>query len=193
MKMDVLVSLFLFIILIAGAVLFWCLYKLYDGGVPDSIKRVVGLALFILMIYFVVSPSFKNTILHKSALHGLAAGLLYLILFVIPRLAKKTSKAIKTKAKESKLAPFKIEIVNDEKYINAKKADRITFLNSLRKQMIAELAKQQRMQDKLNAVPTDVAKYIKAKDSSSLKKYKLNLENKLMAIEELIRSEKKAK
>lgn len=191
--MEGLVSLFLFIIFIACAILFWCLYKLYVSGVPDSIKRVVELVLFFLMIYFMVSTSFKNTILQNAAMKGVAAFIFVLIFFGIPRLVKKINKAIKTKVKESKLAPFKIEIVNDEKYINLKKADRIVFLNSLMKQTIGELAKQQRMQDKLNAVPADVAKYIKAKDSYSLKKHKLNLENKLIAIEELIRSEKKAK
>lgn len=106
---------------------------------------------------------------------------------------KNAKKAQSIKKKEAKTTPFKIEIVNNEKYIGLKKSDRVAFLKGLKKQTLKELSEQRKEieteQAKLKDIPADVAKYIKQKDMSELEKNISRLENKIIAIDELIESE----
>ena len=107
--------------------------------------------------------------------------------------ANKKKQSDKPKVRQTKLTPFKVEIVNDEKYINLKQNKRIEFLHNLKKQTAATLTKQHKELEtevnKLKDVPADVAKYIKPKDTSALKDNISKLEYKLMAIDELLSAE----
>ena len=100
---------------------------------------------------------------------------------------------MKAKVKQSKLEPFKIEIVNNEKYLHLKKTERIAFLRDLRKRTVMELTKQRKVLEtegqKLKDNPKDVAKYVKTQDLSIVKKSLSKQEDKLMAIDELIEAE----
>lgn len=91
------------------------------------------------------------------------------------------------------ITQIKIEIVNDEKYVNLQSNDRIEYLNTLKKQTKSELTKLnkelQKENDKLKDIPVDIAKYIKPKDTTALKNDILKLENRLLAIDNLIWSE----
>lgn len=89
------------------------------------------------------------------------------------------------------MAKIKIEIVNDEKYI--KSDNRIEYLDALQKQTVSELNELKIENDKLKDIPVDIAKYIKPKDATLLKNNIQNLENKRLAIDELIESEIKDK
>ncbi len=93
------------------------------------------------------------------------------------------------KAKKD-MTKIKIEIVNDEKYINLKSSDRIKYLNSLKKQTVSELNKLNKVfeieNNKRRDIPVDIAKYIKSNDISSLKNEIIKLENKSLVLDELI-------
>ena len=99
---------------------------------------------------------------------------------------------IDTKTKKD-ITKIKIEIVNDEKYINLKSNDRIEYLNNQKKQTVSELDKLNKMveveNNKIKDIPVDIAKYIKPDNTSSLKNDILNLENKILALDELIELE----
>ena len=99
---------------------------------------------------------------------------------------------IDTKTKKD-ITKIKIEIVNDEKYINLKSNDRIEYLNNQKKQTISELDKLNKIveveNNKIKDIPVDIAKYIKPNNTSSLKNDILNLENKILALDELIELE----
>lgn len=105
----------------------------------------------------------------------------------------KKKQSNKPKVRQTKITPFKVEIVNNEKYINLKQNKRIEFLHNLKKQTAAKLTKQRKELEtevnKLKDVPADVAKYIKPKDTSALKDNISKLEYKLMAIDELLSAE----
>ena len=102
-----------------------------------------------------------------------------------------TSKNTKIKLKTTKAE--KIKIVNTENYLNRKKADRIKYLQNLRKQTSLELkklhAKLEEEKNKLKDMPKDIASYIKPNDTSDLVRNIFELENKITAIDELIKSE----
>ena len=95
--------------------------------------------------------------------------------------------------KKAKTKEFKIEIVNNKQYIDSKKSDRIKYLRNLKKQTSTELDKKRSELEaenkKLKDVPVDVAKYIKTKDTSNLKHDISKLEDKIVAIDELITAE----
>lgn len=104
---------------------------------------------------------------------------------------KKTEHIQKHKMK--KIENIKIEIVNNAKYTDLRKAERIKYLQSLKEQTSKELIKLnneiEKEKDKMKDIPTDIAKYIKQKDTSITQKNILNLENKIIAIDEIIKSE----
>ncbi|MBR6010706.1 MAG: hypothetical protein IKP35_04835 [Alphaproteobacteria bacterium] len=120
-------------------------------------------------------------------------GLVFYIIYILVNIFKNAKESAAKKAKEAKTKPFKIEIVNNEKYINLKKTERIAFLHDLKVKTEDELIKQRKEveqeKNKLKNIPADVAKYVKSKDTSSLEKKILNLENKIKAIDELIEAE----
>ena len=90
-------------------------------------------------------------------------------------------------------APIKTEIINDGKYINLDKDSRIKYLYALKEQTVTELTSKRKEleleRNRLNDIPTDIAKYIKPNDISGLKASISKLENKITAIDELIESE----
>lgn len=90
-------------------------------------------------------------------------------------------------------APIKTEIINDGKYINLNKDSRIKYLYALKEQTVTELTSKRKEleleHNRLNDIPTDIAKYIKPNDISGLKASISKLENKITAIDELIESE----
>lgn len=90
-------------------------------------------------------------------------------------------------------APIKTEIINDGKYINLNKDSRIKYLYALKEQTVTELTSKRKEleleRNRLNDIPTDIAKYIKPNDISGLKASISKLENKITAIDELIESE----
>lgn len=89
--------------------------------------------------------------------------------------------------------PIKTEIINDGKYINLNKDSRIKYLYVLKEQTVKELTNKRKEleleRNRLNDIPTDIAKYIKPNDISGLKASISKLENKITAIDELIESE----
>ena len=103
-----------------------------------------------------------------------------------------TGRAVRTvDAKVKKdMTQIKIEIVNDEKYINLKKDDRIAYLYTLKKQTVSELNKLNDAfiaeNNKIRDIPVDIAKYIKPSNISYLKNNVKQLENKMCVIDELI-------
>lgn len=119
--------------------------------------------------------------------------LVFFVCSLIGKAFKKIKESTEIKVKKEKTTPFKVEIVNNEKYITLKKAERVAFLRDLKKQTVSELTKQkkelEKENDKLSDIPADVAKYIKAKDTSSLENSISDLESKLLAVEELIEAE----
>ena len=102
-------------------------------------------------------------------------------------------KKVERTPKKAKTKEFKIEIVNNKQYIDSKKSDRIKYLRNLKKQTSTELDKKRSELEaenkKLKDVPVDVAKYIKTKDTSNLKHDISKLEDKIVAIDELITAE----
>lgn len=90
-------------------------------------------------------------------------------------------------------APIKTEIINDGKYINLDKDSRIKYLYVLKEQTVKELTNKRKEleleRNRLNDIPTDIAKYVKPNDISALKAGISKLENKITAIDELIESE----
>lgn len=89
--------------------------------------------------------------------------------------------------------PVKTEIINDGKYINLNKDSRIKYLYVLKEQTVKELTNKRKEleleRNRLNDIPTDIAKYIKSNDISGLKASISKLENKIIAIDELVESE----
>lgn len=89
--------------------------------------------------------------------------------------------------------PIKTEIINDGKYINLDRGSRIKYLYALKEQTVTELTSKRKEleleRNRLNDIPTDIAKYIKPNDISGLKASISKLENKITAIDELIESE----
>lgn len=87
----------------------------------------------------------------------------------------------------------KVEIVNNPKYMNLKKADRVDWLKNMRGDMAVRLGKCQDdlMSEckKVQDIPADVAKYINQDNVSTLKKKIGELETKIAAIDELIAAE----
>lgn len=87
----------------------------------------------------------------------------------------------------------KVEIVNNPKYMNLKKADRVDWLKNMRGDMAVRLGKCQDdlMSEckKVQDIPADVAKYINQDNVSTLKKKIGELETKIAAINELIVAE----
>lgn len=96
---------------------------------------------------------------------------------------------VDAKAKKD-MTQIKIKIVNDEKYINLKKDDRIAYLYTLRKQTASELNKLNDAfiteNNKIRDIPVDIAKYIKPGNALYLKNNIQQLENKMHVIDELI-------
>ncbi len=96
---------------------------------------------------------------------------------------------VDAKAKKD-MTQIKIEIVNDEKYINLKKDDRIAYLYTLKKQTVSELNKLNDAfiaeNNKIRDIPVDIAKYIKPGNIPYLKNNVKQLENKMCVIDELI-------
>lgn len=96
---------------------------------------------------------------------------------------------VDAKAKKD-MTQIKIEIVNDEKYINLKKDDRIAYLYTLKKQTVSELNKLSDAfiaeNNKIRDIPVDIAKYIKPGNIPYLKNNVKQLENKMCVIDELI-------
>lgn len=136
-----------------------------------------------------------------NAFHDIGQILFFVIIlgiFVgIPLLIKARSKRKKVKKlsrrQKAKITNSKIEIVNNKKYTTLKKLDRIKYLQDLKKQTSANLSKVRKElsveQNKLKDMPADVAKYVKPVDTSGLKKSIARMEDELLAIEDLIRSE----
>ena len=188
--MDTLITLLISIGLTAGIFLIWCLYKLYDS-VHDSTKKIIQFVLYGLLIVCatVMAFLFPNSIFMKAFLTGISAVIIMIICF-LPHWIKKLARNLNKKRKKAQLTPFKIEIVNNESYINLKKADRIAFLRDLKRKTSVELTKQRKKlekeKDKLKDIPADVAKYIKIEDTSSFEKNIKILEKKIKAIDELI-------
>lgn len=117
-----------------------------------------------------------------------------IILFFVPSDKDNAYGPRKTQATKLKqLGKIKAEIVNNSGYLGKEKTDRIEYLQHLKKQTVNELTKTknalQSEVNKLKDVPEDIAKYIKPQDTSVLQKNISNLEDKLEAIEELIRLE----
>lgn len=87
----------------------------------------------------------------------------------------------------------KVEIVNNPKYMNLKKADRVDWLKNMRGDMAVRLGKCQHdlMSEckKVQDIPVDVAKYINQDNIGTLKKEIGELETKIAAIDELIAAE----
>jgi uncharacterized membrane protein YhaH (DUF805 family) len=98
-----------------------------------------------------------------------------------------------TKNQRESIEKIKIEIVNNRDYISLKKNARVAYLHDLKSQISKELANLQRKLEaetnKLNDVPADIAKYVKPADNSGLKRAILELGNKMIAVDELIKSE----
>ena len=107
--------------------------------------------------------------------------------------SKETVKKPTTKAQKANIKTIKIQIINDEKYLNLKKVDRIKYLRKLKEQVFSTLTKEKKeletITNKLNDVPADIAKYVKQSDTSDLQHSILDLEDKIAAIDELIMSE----
>lgn len=101
---------------------------------------------------------------------------------------------------QGSITEFKIEIVNNKKYLGAKKLDRVKYLQDLKKRTVAAHKKYHKelsnAKNRLNDIPKDIAEYIKPKnatphDTLSLKHKISILEDKITAIDELINSETK--
>lgn len=195
--MNTLKTLLISIGITAGLVLFWCLFNIYNET-TDTTKKLMQYCfwgiIIILFCCFMPVDVFEKAI-EKGLYGGLATCIIVLLywLFIILPISAKNK--IKNSAKQAKLAPFKIEIVNDKKYTKATKEERIAFLHNLKKQTNAELLKKRKelenTNSKLEDIPDDVAKYIKNKDQPLLEKNISDLENKVTAIDELIESERK--
>lgn len=124
----------------------------------------------------------------------LICGLELVFVLIIIKLIDVVGKTdIKNIIKKIKTYQFKIEIVNDGKYINFKKSDRIEYLNNLKKQTTDKLnalnKKLKTENDKIRDIPDNIVKYIKPQYTTSLKREISKLENKIIAIDELIESE----
>lgn len=124
----------------------------------------------------------------------LICGLELVFVLIIIKLIDVVGKTdIKNIIKKIKTYQFKIEIVNDGKYINFKKSDRIEYLNDLKKQTTDKLnalnKKLKTENDKIRDIPDNIVKYIKPQYTTSLKREISKLENKIIAIDELIESE----
>lgn len=93
------------------------------------------------------------------------------------------------------MTQIKIEIVNNNEYIKLNFDDRVEYLYNLKKQTTSELNKLKKAleieNNKIKAIPADIAKYIKPNDVSSLKDNITKLENKKLVIVELIALEVK--
>lgn len=91
------------------------------------------------------------------------------------------------------MTTIKSEIVNNEKFLNLEKTERIEYLRNLKKKTIVELEKYnrdiQKEKNRLDNIPDGVAKYIKHKKTPNHKKVVDKLEHRIVAIDELIRSE----
>ena len=193
--MDVLVAVFRFIGLAAFFVLFWCLYKIYVETSKTN-KKIMQfsfwLLLMVLVCCFVPAPVREKAI-YRGGIGAAATAVVLLMYWILILLPIWTRRAVKAKVKQSKLEPFKIEIVNNEKYLHLKKTERIAFLRDLRKQTVMTLTKQRKVLEiegqKLKDIPKDVAKYVKTQDLSIVKKSLSKQEYKLMAIDELIEAE----
>lgn len=87
----------------------------------------------------------------------------------------------------------KVEIVNNTKYKNLKKTDRIDWLKNMKGDAAVRLEKCQHdlMSEckKVQDIPVDVAKYINQDNIGTLKKEIGELETKIAAIDELIAAE----
>lgn len=98
-----------------------------------------------------------------------------------------------TAEKKTKINSIKKEIINDPDYINLQKQNRIKYLYTLKEQTVMELTNKRKEleleHNRLNDIPTDIAKYIKSNDISGLKASISKLEKKVTAIDELIESE----
>lgn len=87
----------------------------------------------------------------------------------------------------------KVEIVNNPKYMNLKKADRVNWLKNMRGDAAARLKKCQHdlmaERKKAQDIPANVVKYINQDDVGALEKEIGVLETKIAAIDELIAAE----
>ena len=115
------------------------------------------------------------------------------IIFYLISLGWAFSAWCSTYKKKTKINYIKKEIVNNPDYINLQKQDRIEYLHNIKKQTITEMTKNveklESTHNKLSDIPTDIAKYIKSNDISGLKAIISKLENKIIAIDELVESE----
>lgn len=115
------------------------------------------------------------------------------IIFYLISLVWAFSAWCSTDKKKTKINYIKKEIVNNPDYINLQKQDRIEYLHNIKKQTITEMTKNveklESPHNKLSDIPTDIAKYIKSNDISGLKASISKLENKIIAIDELVESE----
>ena len=114
------------------------------------------------------------------------AGIIWFVIGVCMAIfGKKVGEKFKIKTEK-----IKIEIVNNEEYTKYKSDGRIKYLNTLKKQTVSKLNELNKVIEaenkKVKDVPVDIAKYIKPKDTTSLQKEIIQLENKKLAIDELI-------
>lgn len=197
--MDVLIPLSICVVL--GSLILWI-----RRSASTFTKAIIALLLFgpivIVFLYeFIKSPAFAETRKDVEAfvigfiLISFVLCLYYFLPPLIEKLTNKMKRNLKQKQKKEKAKPFKIEIVNNEKYINLKKDKRIAFLRNLKKQTVAELTKQKKELskeiEKIENIPTDVVKYIKTTNKTKIENNILSLENKINAINELIGLETK--
>ncbi len=115
------------------------------------------------------------------------------IIFYLISLVWAFSAWCSTDKKKTKINYIKKEIVNNPDYINLQKQNRIKYLYTLKEQTVMELTNKRKEleleHNRLNDIPTDIAKYIKSNDISGLKASISKLEKKVTAIDELIESE----
>jgi len=115
------------------------------------------------------------------------------ILFYFISLIWSICEIVKFIVKDRKTTNIKYEIVNNEKFLTLNKAERIKYLQSLRDQTAEELKKQNKEieneQNKLKDLSAEVAKYVKHKKTTKQKQNIMELENKVKAIDEMIKSE----
>lgn len=115
------------------------------------------------------------------------------IIFYLISLVWAFSAWCSTDKKKTKINYIKKEIVNNPDYINLQKQNRIKYLYTLKEQTVMELTNKRKEleleHNRLNDIPTDIAKYIKSNDISGLKASISKLEKKVTAIDELIEAE----
>lgn len=173
-------------------------YPAYRYESIYDLDFICQLILFGISIIFVSIPVFlalKSNSKHKAwiiILDMLCFIPLGVVLYLVS-LIWSVCAIVKYNAKKHEITPIKSEIVNNKNFLNLKKPERVKYLQSLKEQTVAELTKQckeiEKEQNKLNDMPADVAKYVKHESAIKLKHDISKLENKIIAIDELVKSE----